>query len=402
MRYIAGLQYSIAPHRPVGQAWVPDDTQFKPSRGLVAIITYDDIIGGNVVNNRTLTALTVNRKPSLTFDYADSATKLEMRRKPHIEGQPDELDLEAQTDMVANTVAHEFGHVFNLGDEYEEIDGDDRNAPKVGEDATDDNIAALSFIRHDPLGHPDSRDVNPDKVKWLQVLLARLSSSLVVASTAVAGGIVATIDRHFIDKWVRAKAVQDTTRFPDVYLRNANVTKAGRQFPLPVTTDQILTGLTILDVDENLGTILLSSPDLPSPIPTFAKGSAIFLPLRDKNGELVHLADRRVLDFLSANHTPLNRIKDAVHASRAVDHPLFIPGLDVPLLSPRLVGVYEGGGFFAGGYYRPAGECKMRNSQGENDAGEFCLVCKWLIVNRVDPGYHSVLSARFSPEATHG
>jgi hypothetical protein len=44
----------------------------------------------------------------------------------------------------------------------------------------------------------------------------------------------------------------------------------------------------------------------------------------------------------------------------------------------------------------------MRNAFGENDAGEFCFVCKWLIVNRVDPGYHSVLSARFSLEATHG
>lgn len=390
MRFLAGLQYRFAPNYPVGQTWVPDDTQFKPSRGLVAIIAFDDIIGGNGLNNGTLTALTVNSKPSLSFVYADSPTKLEMRRTPAVE---------ALVDQLTDTIAHEFGHSFNLGDEYEEIDGDDPDGPKVNEDVTFDNLTVLNFIR---AGRPDSRNIDPNRVKWLHLPRARLSDRLVVASTAVAGGIVVTIDPRLIGKWVRAKADQDSTQFADVSLRNANVTPTGQQLPLQVTTDQILTGLTILQIDETLGTILLSSPGLPLPIPTFAKGSSVFLPLRDKNGQPVRMADSRVLNFLEGNHTPLNLDLDAVHVSRNVDQPVDIPGIGMPRLSPRLVGVYEGANLFAGGYYRPTGECKMRNNAGVNDAGEFCFVCKWLIVNRVDPGYHSIISARFYPEATDG
>jgi hypothetical protein len=61
--------------------------------------------------------------------------------------------------------------------------------------------------------------------------------------------------------------------------------------------------------------------------------------------------------------------------------------------------VYEGAAGFAGAAYRPAGQCKMRSSEAkpEKGEGEFCFVCKWLIVNNVDPGLHALLDKRFYP-----
>jgi hypothetical protein len=54
---------------------------------------------------------------------------------------------------------------------------------------------------------------------------------------------------------------------------------------------------------------------------------------------------------------------------------------------------------YTGMQYRPAGACKMRDNKNTGGEGEFCFVCKYLIVNRVDPGMHDVLDHRYYPTA---
>jgi hypothetical protein len=73
----------------------------------------------------------------------------------------------------------------------------------------------------------------------------------------------------------------------------------------------------------------------------------------------------------------------------------------MPCHEQEVVGVYEGGSEYAGGIYRPTGECKMREHDGEDDRGEFCFVCKWLIVNRADAGLHAHLDRDY-PEKSCG
>jgi hypothetical protein len=48
--------------------------------------------------------------------------------------------------------------------------------------------------------------------------------------------------------------------------------------------------------------------------------------------------------------------------------------------------------------YRPAGLCKMK-MLGNPTTGdiEFCHVCKYLIVNRVNPALHPLLDAKHYP-----
>jgi hypothetical protein len=65
-----------------------------------------------------------------------------------------------------------------------------------------------------------------------------------------------------------------------------------------------------------------------------------------------------------------------------------------------MIGVYEGGNMYTAGVYRPAGSCKMGSSGDPTDnIAEFCFVCKWLIVNRVNPSYHALLGHMYYPKA---
>jgi hypothetical protein len=101
------------------------------------------------------------------------------------------------------------------------------------------------------------------------------------------------------------------------------------------------------------------------------------------------------------SHLPLNRDTDTTIVNQEPDEPVDITNFNAPCRPYRLIGAYEGGLHVTRSVYRPAGLCKMRVSgetrEGVGD-GEFCHVCKWLIVNRVNPGMHALLDQLY-PEA---
>ncbi|MEU8865320.1 hypothetical protein [Streptomyces umbrinus] len=382
--YLGGLRYLFPPNQPIGQTWVPDDTRFKPSRGLIVLIVNDNMLGGTNINAGTLTAVTVNNAGSLPAGYADPANPEEMRRTPP--------PTAADTDRIVNVTAHELGHSFNLGDEYEEIDGDN-TADKADVDVADDNLTRFEFLR---LEQGPSRKINMARVKWLGLPRMRQSERLLAPSVPAPGGIgirVRINPRHMAH-WVAAARAG-----AEVHLRNRSVDKRGVQLPLNDDPAQYLTGLSIAFFDEQLGTIDLSGPAVVQPPPVFVTGSTVFMPLKNTSGQSVPVVEKKIRDFLDETNLPLNKNLDRIHRNTNADVPLPINGFTEPARPERLIGIYEGARRFAGGYYRPAGTCKMRNSAGADFHGEFCFVCKWLIVNRVDPGYHSILSAMFYPEA---
>ncbi|GAA2430346.1 hypothetical protein GCM10010191_49880 [Actinomadura vinacea] len=388
-RYLGGLRYAYAPFSAIGQNWVPEVTRFKPSRGLVAIIAYDDVIGGTSFDGHIATAQTLDKKRTLEINYADLVDKREMRRRDPL--APVKPDLA----KLVNTVAHEFGHSFNLGDEYEYFGGDGGSSAQTA-DVEFDNLSVLGFLR--AAGEPaTSRLIDAGKIKWLELPRTSLSAMLLVRSRNVAAGIEVTIDPRYIGRWVQAKK-EDA----EVHLRNFAITPDGRQLPLSKAPGQLLTGLKIGDIDESLGTFVLTGAA--APLPEYRRGSAVYVPVKagDDRAQVVH---KKVREFLAQTKAPLNRDLDHVHISRDDDQPVDIAGFFPPCDSTKTIGVFEGANEFAGGFYRSAGSCKMRNSAGTprvwseitQDGGAFCYVCKWLIVNRVDPSYHAILSGRFYP-----
>jgi hypothetical protein len=387
MRFINGLRYSISPFQPIGTEWTPA-ANFKPSRGLVALITYDGLDGGTNFNNLTITALTLQSDLAVSFAYANTTDKREMRRTPPPTLEPD-------FDGVTNTVAHEFGHSFNLDDEYETSRGDGTGADAG--DSAGDNIASLGFLRIDA----SSRRLNMDKVKWFELQRMKVSSRLTKESEPVPGGIKVTVGRDSIGQWVDVKKKAQA-----VSIRNLQVSSNGRQLPLEHTESQFLPRLDIGEINEAAGTLVLTGPEMPANPPKFAKGSALYLPLKNESGELLVAVEKKVLERLNDDgpdglkHLPLNLDPENVIPNSVNDVPRKIVGFEPPCRPSTLVGVFEGGDEFAGAHYRPTGACKMRDSGGADEGGEYCFVCKWLIVNRVDPSFHTTLSEKFYPKAT--
>ncbi len=386
MRYIAGLQYHYAPYHPIGGVWEPDPATFKPSRGLVALLVNDGVTGGSNINDQSITAQTLAKADAVAFDYANPADKREMHRSP-----PPATD--ADVDEVINTVAHEFGHSFNLDDEYEDFGGDEPGQIPGAFDFIADNITRLPHVRFGPA---PSRLIDPDLVKWLELLRMSESATLLAHSVAEPDSIVVRIDGRFMAAWQALKAAG-----AEVSLRRRVLSPTGQQLPLVFDDAHYLTKLTILHIEEEAGELALGGPELPAPpFATFEKGSVVFVPRRDKAGQLQYVAESAVLKYLHDNHLPVNQDTDTANANKDADSPVSISGFKAPCKSYKLIGVYEGGNAWAGGYYRPSGLCKMRTSSdvGTGD-GEFCHVCKWLIVNRIDPGLHALLDKLYYPEA---
>jgi hypothetical protein len=69
------------------------------------------------------------------------------------------------------------------------------------------------------------------------------------------------------------------------------------------------------------------------------------------------------------------------------------PGL---IADADLIGVYEGAWYRECGVFRPAGRCRMRT--GFQDTIPFCHVCRYLIVDAVNPGVHAALDDIYSKQ----
>jgi hypothetical protein len=399
LKYITGLRVPFAPHPNVGQEWMPDPTgtSFKKSRGLVALISNDGLVGGANFNNLTITSNTLATHQRLAFQYTNSGNERIMRRTP-----PDSI--EENIDDIINTVAHEFGHSFNLDDEYENFPGD-RPSQYDGHD----NIAVLASINLNA-NFLVNRKLDTNKVKWFDLLRIQVSDTLIKDSETEGGLIKVSIRKGSIGRWIEAKKQN-----LKVFLRRIDVTPDGKQLPLLFDNNHYLKELDIIgNLNEANGTILLGGPKLPpAPLPIFPAGSLLFVPKRDSSGQLASVVEKKVLDKLKPTDRPLplNKDSDTTKVNDWADYPIDIPDFKPPCKSYKLIGIYEGASRYTGMVYRPAGLCKMRKHSDPSDLGEFftsteevgdgefCHVCKWLIVNRVDPSLHAILDKKYYPEA---
>ncbi len=380
MRYIGSSALKGPPNTAVGAEWVPTPGTFIQSRGMVSILVKDGILGGSNFNDNTITGLTIDKARRLGFEYdpGNPATRKVMRRKP-----PDGISLDL-LDTI-NTVAHEFGHSFNLGDEYEGRSGDATAAS-----APYDNVDAFGAIQLSPApAGGTGREIDPSRVKWASLPRITRAARLVANATKVGANIEVMIEPDWIGPFDLAKHKAET-----VVLRAWNPTEDGRQ--LADVTE--VGNLKVTDADFNTGKVVLSG--LAGALPaTFAQGSMIYVRRqREVDGgqpKPLALIEPEVLAHMTTHKLPLNKNTENQKTSDDNDVPVSIDGdFKPPCSSSTLIGVFEGANYVSGKMYRPAGACKMRKS-----AGSFCHVCKWLITNRVDPNRHIWVDFGFYPEA---
>jgi hypothetical protein len=144
----------------------------------------------------------------------------------------------------------------------------------------------------------------------------------------------------------------------------------------------------------------------------FPLGSVVFLPARAKAGtpeagQVLTLVAPAIVSHISTTHGPLDAPKATPERAcvakpelaLAKVTPENLPDPLPPTIAPlvdlgEIVGLYEGGGNHGCGVYHPAGTCTFRGGEGTNDFRAFCRVCRYVLVDVVDPSKH-----RFSDDA---
>jgi len=220
-----------------------------------------------------------------------------------------------------------------------------------------------------------------------------------------------------IPKRFRADAVvKDAQRLTDTELKLtfapgkvSRWTNGERVFLHSGSSDEILELFISAVPSQTENTITLRTINfantLPADLNDFRTGSLLSDDHDYKDNLEKRVGERAVLDHMRNNHDPLsnnfessapNGCKPVLGtASTDVDKPPRIGGMKQLCKDYRLVGLYEGGDSHSCRVFRPTGGCKMRNQFGEGGEGEFCFVCKYLIVNRIDASFHEKLDAEY-------
>jgi hypothetical protein len=375
----------------IGQWWLADPPGgASKSTGLLCILV-NDYMYVRGINHHTWISFNLQERGEIDYDYSPVQDTPIMQRRS--------VAFAPTMGPIIDTLAHEFGHSFGPGDEYELNDGDEPSFKK-NEDFLYDNLTRLGWIFANGVVNSTTKEVtytdrkiDPTKVKWFALERMQLSDALLEPAKAVPGGVKLTIDRCHIGHWLKAKQANWA-----IFLRETGLKH--EQLPLPTAAGHFLAGVKIVSADQAAGTLVITAPGLPLiGSPVFQRDAVLFVSRRGPGNKPLTIVEPEVLDFLKANGTPLNANLDNVHANRGEDSPVAIPHLQPPLQDYKLIGVYEGSATWAGATYRPAGACKMRHHFAAGEYAQFCHVCKWLIVNRVNPTLHALLDNKLYPRS---
>ncbi|HEV7808680.1 MAG TPA: hypothetical protein VGO80_22945 [Solirubrobacteraceae bacterium] len=121
-----------------------------------------------------------------------------------------------------------------------------------------------------------------------------------------------------------------------------------------------------------------------------------FVPTRAPDGSPLGIVHGDILAHIKASHAPLEG--SAVLASdRQNGNYVMLPDKLPPSLVAKLgastanwVGLYSNGAGYEKGAFHPAGTCAMRRS-GNMNTERFCHVCRYIIVDRIDPTQHRAI-----------
>jgi len=316
-------------------------------------------------------------------------------------------------EMVA-VLAHEVGHTFGLGDEYEGY----RFAATGEHDVLKENdatsrqfIAARENLMHyysieNTAGEPGQIDM--DRVKWR--LWHRILRCSVLSEDPVV--LFGNRIRVRVKAAERAKWNLARSEDADVFLRtrniNPNIVEQPPGHPPDPADRRFLEGpLKVQDVQPD-GTMVLTGTSAH----IFRAGDVLYQP-EVENGQPLTMFHPNILLDLEQFGEPFAKKDDATKANKEAAYPPERLATSAPNFKPRhaafVVGVYEGGGAYNTRVYRPSGTCKMRHTTSVNvrekpliiePAGvvvgperemkqfvPFCYVCRYALVNAVDPAF---------------
>ncbi len=189
-----------------------------------------------------------------------------------------------------------------------------------------------------------------------------------------------------------------------------------RTRPLVSSTRSAVLTVTAVEVATN--SLLLNDVSTTLTPNTFPAGSIVYRPkhaVAPPNNELTLVAPR-IAAHINASNNPLNAAAAAagnaacVATSKTMQAATNIPAAiraqitakKRPRFSAWLVGLYEGGNSFFCGIYHPTGTCLMRSKEFHGSGAtieiyQFCTVCRYLLVDALDPTKHGDIDALYDP-----
>lgn len=349
----------------------------------------------------------VNRGVGYIAMNVEERSSIPVRRAP---GRPTyEIDL---TGSISSRISHtrlvrgchEVAHSFGLGDEYNEK-GTLPDSMEI-----DEHYGNLQ--KHVDL-EDDDHDINGDRIKWRWHRIRK---------AAVIFGTITQVEAG-------------TFRIP-VVLGQANQFAVGdevllrvRQFPNPLPRlnlddsvgprdERVSHPLEIVGLADPGGVqdpARPPGPDNPlvgaifvSPAEgeaftaadraRFGPGCIVYLPVEasalivSPDYPFAEVIAKNIKDHLTERGRALNQNPDSqrlcVADSNGIQQPVKLD-VDLPFCfkhKNRIVGLFTGGATYNCGVYHPTGSCIMRRSNSEGK--EFCAVCRYLLVDIIDPYKH--------------
>ena len=376
----------------VGKVWTPDwspdeDAEHREvfSHGLICVIVKSAHSGGvrmsDTRNGGAVIAISIGADNS--HYYPPSSLSVDT----------------AMIHRVGDVLAHELGHAFQLGDEYEENNGP---VPVGRTDNNYDNIHREDTVwSAAPASNTVAAEIDPSKIKWGWLHRVDVAGVLDQPSGFAAGGIIVlTLGANTdMKEWKRREGV-DTVCLREAPELNPGYWLAQSSVGQPA---KLLTGLTLVNVSEADSILTLHYP-VTSVTLNYAAGAAVFIPETTGEGADKFLIEQAVMDWMTTKKNALSRNHSATAPencdakapkNKADDIPPEIPGFEHPSNTYRVIGLYEGGETWTCKVYRPAGACKMRSHYAAHEEGQYCFVCKYMLVNRIDPSLLGKLDGEY-------
>jgi hypothetical protein len=291
--------------------------------------------------------------------------------------------------IIPRVFVHELGHSLGLGDEYFG-EPNEVNLPESSFDGSS-NLTSLAAVRIPDPDHPQllftSKIV---KWNWERIQAAGvLSQKLQVTSPT-------TYDAILCQGHARP------------FTQNQEVRLRRRQWGVPLSQVADLGGIfKIESIAGDRLTLRLTTPGGAFDPATIGEGSIVYLPVKADRPSLsepyARMIAPSIAEQIDKRNKPLTkwpRSAQEIYAEFKKNGALQLPETDLPgnwssRANERIVGLYESGGHFAQGTFHPAGGCKMR---AHEITWGFCPVCRYAIVDFVDPTWHGVNDGDYEDE----